>query len=202
MLRILVTGTRHYSDAEHLESVLNEVADYSGIDVVIDGAACGADELASQWARENDIRNERYPASWKQYDRAADLIRNKQMLVEGKPDLVVAFPEDGGRGTQNMMRRAIKAGVPVLDATGYGGVAGAVSLAQWQAPNPIRLRKLISEHDGILRTDEFYRDSAKGLMLTVTWQTRGDVIVEEYGPYSSVPDADRAMQPARVPRDY
>jgi hypothetical protein len=38
-------------------------------------------------------------------------IRNKPMLEEGKPDLVVAFPS--GRGTANMMKQAREAGVPV-----------------------------------------------------------------------------------------
>jgi hypothetical protein len=32
-------------------------------------------------------------------------------LDEGKPDLVVAFP--GGGGTKDMVRRAVKAGVPI-----------------------------------------------------------------------------------------
>ena len=36
---------------------------------------------------------------------------NQRMLDEGKPDLVVAFP--GAGGTKDMVRRAVKAGVPV-----------------------------------------------------------------------------------------
>jgi UDP-N-acetylmuramoylalanine-D-glutamate ligase len=34
--------------------------------------------------------------------------------MEGKPDLVVAFP--GGRGTANMVEQAKQAGVEVIDA--------------------------------------------------------------------------------------
>ncbi|MEM9912925.1 MAG: hypothetical protein AAF922_19365 [Pseudomonadota bacterium] len=45
--------------------------------------------------------------------RAAGPIRNKEMLDEGCPDLVVAFP--GGRGTANMVKQAQAAGVEVLD---------------------------------------------------------------------------------------
>jgi len=33
------------------------------------------------------------------------------MLTQGKPDLVVAFP--GSKGTENMIRQAQTAGVPV-----------------------------------------------------------------------------------------
>ena len=35
------------------------------------------------------------------------------MLMEGKPDLVVAFP--GGAGTANMIKQARKAGVEVIE---------------------------------------------------------------------------------------
>jgi hypothetical protein len=39
-------------------------------------------------------------------------IRNQRMLVEGKPDLVVAFP--GGKGTAGMVTLARNAGVDVI----------------------------------------------------------------------------------------
>ncbi len=42
------------------------------------------------------------------------MIRNQQMLDEAKPDMVLAFP--GGRGTDDMVSRAEKAGVPVTIA--------------------------------------------------------------------------------------
>jgi hypothetical protein len=43
-------------------------------------------------------------------------IRKQQMLDEGKPDLVVAFP--GGRGTAHMVRIARAAGIEVIEASG------------------------------------------------------------------------------------
>jgi hypothetical protein len=54
-----------------------------------------------------------FPADWEKYGKAAGPIRNQQILVEGKPDLVVAF--QGGRGTANMVSRAQQAGVPVVE---------------------------------------------------------------------------------------
>ena len=53
-----------------------------------------------------------YPAPWKRFGPSAGGIRNQQMLDEGKPDLVVAFP--GGKGTADMVRRAENAGVKVI----------------------------------------------------------------------------------------
>jgi hypothetical protein len=54
-----------------------------------------------------------YPADWAKHGRAASPIRNQQMLDEGRPNLVVAFP--GGRGTADMVRRARSAGVEVIE---------------------------------------------------------------------------------------
>jgi UDP-N-acetylmuramoylalanine-D-glutamate ligase len=42
-------------------------------------------------------------------------MRNKWMLTDGKPDLVIAFP--GGRGTASMVNLARAAGVPVTEIT-------------------------------------------------------------------------------------
>jgi len=57
-----------------------------------------------------------YPAQWDKYGRAAGYIRNRQMLVEGKPDSVFAFHEriSTSKGTKHMMEIAAAAGVPVI----------------------------------------------------------------------------------------
>lgn len=47
---------------------------------------------------------EKYPAQWDIYGKQAGVLRNLQMITEGKPDVVVAFP--GGAGTANMVRQA------------------------------------------------------------------------------------------------
>lgn len=67
--------------------------------------------MAGYWARKRGLTNRKFPANWDAHGRAAGAIRNKQMLLEGKPDLVIAFP--GGRGTADMVRRAQEAGVVV-----------------------------------------------------------------------------------------
>jgi len=52
-------------------------------------------------------------ANWAELGRKAGPIRNQQMLDEGKPNLVVAFP--GGRGTADIVRRARAAGIEVVE---------------------------------------------------------------------------------------
>jgi hypothetical protein len=109
-MRILVCGGRDFSDYNLVSLTLNP---YGCIDLkIIHGAAKGADSLAQRWAKDNGYPDEAYPANWDKYGKRAGYIRNVQMLNEGKPDLVIAFP--GGKGTQMMINLAEAAGVPVV----------------------------------------------------------------------------------------
>lgn len=81
--------------------------------VIIHGGATGADNAAGNFACMNFCIEEVFPANWQKYNKAAGFVRNKKMLVEGKPDLVVAFP--GGKGTANMVKLARAAGVKVME---------------------------------------------------------------------------------------
>jgi hypothetical protein len=67
--------------------------------------------MGCRWAIEAGIPVKPYPADWRLHGRAAGPIRNTLMLVEGRPDLVVAFP--GGQGTADMTKKALRAGVKV-----------------------------------------------------------------------------------------
>lgn len=125
---ILVCGGREFTDYEKLSDILDRLClerdwyygeDASGETnwlpnvVVVSGCARGADILALNWAATNWCPTLEYPADWLKHGRAAGPIRNQQMLDEGKPDIVVAFP--GGRGTADMIARARKAGIEVLE---------------------------------------------------------------------------------------
>ena len=117
-MRLLVCGSRTWTDRARLRQVLDQVvSDHSdGQVVLIEGDARGADRLAGQLARERGWRLERYPADWTRQGRAAGFRRNARMLRQGHPDLVVAFtvgPLHESRGTADMVRRARAAGVPV-----------------------------------------------------------------------------------------
>lgn len=113
MIRVLVCGGRDFDDALTLGSWLGGIHKQRGIAVLIEGGARGADYMARKFAEWASIPVETYPADWQQHGKAAGPIRNRAMLTEGKPDLVVAFP--GGRGTANMIEQARKAGVEVLE---------------------------------------------------------------------------------------
>jgi hypothetical protein len=112
-MRVLVCGGRGFKDYEKLEQFMNMLHAQLNIDTVIHGVATGADTLAGKWAKNRTIRVEEYPADWANEGFAAGPRRNKRMLAEGKPDLVVAFP--GGKGTAHMVKIAKQAKVRVVD---------------------------------------------------------------------------------------
>lgn len=111
MTRVLICGGRDFADREAAFAVLDQHA--AGATLVIHGGATGADTIAGEWAQARGIQVEVYMADWTRDKRAAGPIRNKRMLVEGKPDLVVALP--GGKGTAHMVGIARKAGVLVIE---------------------------------------------------------------------------------------
>lgn len=108
-MRILVTGSREWTDYTAIKNAI--VA--HGATFIIEGGAAGADTYAKLAAKELGLPFETFDADWTRYRKAAGPIRNQRMLDEGKPDLVLAFPLPGCRGTWDMVRRAKKAGVEV-----------------------------------------------------------------------------------------
>lgn len=123
-MKVLVCGGRDYSNYEYVRNVLYAICDEFGLWTVPDehgnklptveiihGGARGADSCADQFAVVNWCKFQEFKADWAKHGKAAGPMRNQQMLEEGKPDLVVAFP--GGVGTADMVRRAKKANVPV-----------------------------------------------------------------------------------------
>lgn len=104
---LLVCGGRDYDDWDTLCRELDALQPL----IVIHGAARGADRMTDRWARLRGVPRRPYPADWTRYGNAAGPLRNQQMLDEGHPTGVLAFP--GGPGTADMVRRARAAGLPV-----------------------------------------------------------------------------------------
>ncbi len=117
--RVLVCGGREYADKERVYRILDAAVKALNVDGrtrnirLIHGAAKGADTLAAQWASERGVPATDYPADWDTHGKRAGYIRNKQMLDEGKPHAVIAFP--GGIGTRMMVGLAKRYGIPVKE---------------------------------------------------------------------------------------
>lgn len=130
-MRIIVTGGRDYTNAEHITSVL--IAFPPGTVVVHGDNRNGADALGKRSAMSLGFPTEPHPADWtapcrdtctpghrrvrpdgSDYCPMAGHYRNQEMADAGA-DLCIAFP--GGRGTADMARRAEAAGIPVRHET-------------------------------------------------------------------------------------
>lgn len=120
MQRVLVCGDRDWTDGQLIAQYLEEIRPF----VVIEGEARGADKLARRAAEFLRIAVLAFPADWEKYGKRAGPIRNRQMLKEGRPNLVLAFHDsiERSKGTKDMIRAAQSAGVPVRLITHNGEV--------------------------------------------------------------------------------
>ena len=127
---VLVCGGRNYTNRDRAFDELDRLFPFDGKLTIITGSANGADQLAWHWfvQRMGDVpmNFQAFPADWKRHGKAAGPIRNQQMIDEGKPDLVVAFP--GGKGTADMVRRAKAAGIPVHEVPPHGS---SLDISKW-----------------------------------------------------------------------
>jgi len=143
MITVLVTGGRYFSattlaggvpnpkcedQKKLILDTLDKIHMERKIGKLIQGGARGADTTAYCWAVAKKVRPVTIYARWEdiitppvliktrpngaQYNALAGANRNQKM-VEEKPDLVVAFP--GNRGTADMVERARKAGIEVIE---------------------------------------------------------------------------------------
>jgi hypothetical protein len=109
---VLVCGGRNYRNVEEVFAALDELHEASPIELIIQGGAGGADQLARAWAIARGVSKATFWANWEAHGRKAGPLRNQRMIDEAKPGLVLAFP--GGRGTADMLRRANAAGVDIV----------------------------------------------------------------------------------------
>lgn len=117
--RVVVTGGRHFADRARIRQDLHALMSL-GLTSVATGDARGADDLARVAAAE--VREEMeawhlhlplFAADWKGDGRSAGTRRNVRMLESQRPDLVLAYPDEGSRGTWHCVKEACKRGMTV-----------------------------------------------------------------------------------------
>ncbi|MFF7022986.1 SLOG family protein [Streptomyces klenkii] len=118
--RVLVTGSRNWTDKSTVYRALFQAWLSLGNDIVVVHGACpaGADRLASEWIAGwpvtgfRGVAEEPHPASWATHGRAAGPLRNEHMVGLGA-NLCLAFIRDSSRGASHCARLAEAAGIPV-----------------------------------------------------------------------------------------
>lgn len=119
-LRILITGSRTWTDRDAIRHALETVLDQCAGDcfehisevTVVHGAARGADRIAGEIATELGCKVEAHPADWDRHGKSAGPIRNSEMVRLGA-DVCLAFPMQRSVGTRHCMQLARAAGISV-----------------------------------------------------------------------------------------
>ena len=109
---LIVCGGRAYWSVANVFLRLDSFHVSHGIARILEGGAMGADRCAREWAKFRDVPYSTYEADWSLGGRAGP-IRNQQMIDDGNPGAVMAFP--GNKGTADMVRRAKAAGILVYE---------------------------------------------------------------------------------------
>ena len=103
-----VAGGRDYDNGSRLREELNSYIDAEM--TLITGAATGADLLAQQLWKDQQLPYIGVPARWAEHGRRAGPIRNRLIAVDYEPTVLVLFP--GGRGTADTKQVAREYGIP------------------------------------------------------------------------------------------
>ena len=103
IMKVAVIGSRSFSNYDLLKKTLDEIA---GIKIIISGGAAGADTLAEQWAKENNVETVIYKPDWAKYGRGAGIVRNRLIIEDC--DNCIAFWDGVSKGTQNSIEMCKK----------------------------------------------------------------------------------------------
>lgn len=105
-MRVIIAGSRNFSDYELLEKTIDNVRQTIPIDEIVSGTATGADSLGEHYAKQKGLEVKYFPADWASYGKAAGAIRNKQM--SSYADMCIVFWDSKSKGTKNMIQTALK----------------------------------------------------------------------------------------------
>lgn len=122
--RVVGTGSREWEDVQALYRVLDALIMDVGKVYLAQGGARGADQFMIQWCGSARVKfgptriaMKTYPAKWKTkfgFDRSAGFNRNRLMVDEVKPNLVLAFIRDNSGGATQCAQYAIDNGYETI----------------------------------------------------------------------------------------
>lgn len=124
-MRILITGSRQWTDRVRLESILwyesTILHPQRPFTVVHGDCPRGADRMTRDWCEKHpSITQEKHSANWDQFGKSAGFRRNAEMVNLGA-DLCIAFVTlPRTKGTDHTISLAVAAGIPVTEVIDHG----------------------------------------------------------------------------------
>lgn len=119
MVRVIVTGSREWSDPNAIRAKISDrLCDLPGDSLIVVGydekndRPKGVDRFAYQEAQKLGLALETHPAEWEKFGKGAGFRRNTEMAQLGA-DLCLAFHNGRSSGTKHMIEQAEKYGIPV-----------------------------------------------------------------------------------------
>jgi YspA, cpYpsA-related SLOG family len=109
-MRTIIAGSRLIINPNVVEEAIKRCGWKPS--VVLSGHAMGVDRLGEQWAEDNGVVVELYPAEWGKYGKSAGYKRN--VLMADNADALVAVWDGKSRGTGHMIRIARDRGLSVF----------------------------------------------------------------------------------------
>lgn len=111
-MKVAIIGSRTYTDyvkmKKLLDSILVGLSAVGSPMCILTGGAVGADSLAMQWCKENNIECEVFLPDYKKVKppQFAPLKRNEQIVQNA--DKVIAFWDGYSKGTLDAIQKAVQ----------------------------------------------------------------------------------------------
>lgn len=109
--KVAIVGSREFNDRNYMFTILNLYKEKYGISIIVSGGARGADTLAEEYAKLNEIDFHVFVAKWKAEGNKAGPRRN--LRIANYADVMLAFPLGESKGTYNAVSLMKKLGKPV-----------------------------------------------------------------------------------------
>jgi uncharacterized phage-like protein YoqJ len=101
-MKVAVVGSRGITNKEMIFGVLENY----DITSIVSGGAIGVDTIAEEYANSLNIQTEIFLPDWKQYGRAAGIIRNRDIIENSQ--MTIAFWDGESKGTLSSIKHSWK----------------------------------------------------------------------------------------------
>jgi 3-keto-L-gulonate-6-phosphate decarboxylase len=110
-MKTIIAGSRGCNSFSTVCDAISQSGFGDEITEIVSGGALGVDQLGEKFAHKFDIPMKQFLADWKQYDKAAGMIRNREMAEYSQA--LIAVYDGSSKGTANMIEEAKKRNLKV-----------------------------------------------------------------------------------------